>query len=193
MRFFTTMLAVLAFTVTAQAQDKKKGKITPESVENVLQQADELAKSSCGQAAKEVFTSIGTAIKKSRAACAALRNCKKDCRASKRSDRQSVKAGKKDCKASCKGKKGKDKRKCMKACRKTSRSKMKTVRSNKRGCMKTCRTKFKTPECRQARKGVFGAFGKALKKLAQNKDCKAKIQALIKKLQKAEKAEEKEV
>ena len=192
MRFFTTMLAVLAFTVTAQAQGKGKVKITQESVENVLQQADELAKSSCGKAAKEVFTSIGTAIKKSRAACAQLRSCKKECRGGKKADRQSVRAGKKDCKAQCKGKKGKDKRNCKKACRQTSRSKMKSVRGNKRGCNKSCRDKFKTPECKQARKGVFGAFFKAVKKLAKNKDCKAKVQALIKKLKKAEKAEDTE-
>ena len=142
---------------------------------------------------RQVFTSIGTAIKKSRAACAALRNCKKECRAGKKADRQSVKAGKKDCKAQCRGKKGKDKRNCKKACRQTSRSKMKSVRGNKRGCNKSCRDKFKTPECKQARKDVFGAFGKAIKKLAKNKDCKAKIQALVKKLKKAEKAEDEEV
>lgn len=107
-----------------------------------------LAIKGCASGGKDV----AGAIKKSRTACAALRDCKKVCKSTHKSNKKSAKSTKKNCKKACKGKKGKAKRACKKSCRKSKKSTKKESKGVKKSCIKSCRAQYKTPACKDARK-----------------------------------------
>ena len=94
---------------------------------------------------------VAGAIKASRSACQALRDCKKVCKSDHKDNKKAAKSNKKNCRSQCKSKKGKSKRSCMKNCRKTKKSAVKSSKGVKKGCLKSCRAQYKTPDCKKAR------------------------------------------
>lgn len=148
-------VGLLSTNASAQKFDQAK---------DLIDQAEGFYKGSCGKALSgEIKAGIKNA-KAARGACAAFRNCKKDCRASRKS-------AKKSC-GNCKGKKGKAK----KACKKAQRQCKKSARKGKRNCVKDCRATAKTPECKKARGALVKGFIKAAKALAKNPQCKEMAQ-----------------
>jgi hypothetical protein len=104
------------------------------------------------------------AVKASRAACEALRDCKKVCRVDKRATKKDNKGDKKACISSCDRKKGKAKRQCKKSCRKVKRGGNQEARGVKRGCMDSCRAQYKTKACKKARRKLVATIaGEGLK------------------------------
>ena len=152
------------FSTNASAQKFDQAK-------DMIDQAESFYKGSCGKAISgEIKDGIKNA-KAAKSACAAFRNCKKTCRASK-------KTAKKSC-GSCKGLKKKAKRNCKKALRACKKS----ARKGKRNCVKDCRATAKTPECKKARGALVKGFINAAKALAKNPQCKEmakKVGAAIK-------------
>ena len=109
---------------------------------------------SCALAIKNCASSgkaVAGAIKASRSACEALRDCKKVCKVDHKTNKKTAKADKKSCKKTCKGKKGKSKRACKKSCSKTKKTVKKASKVEKKGCIKSCRAQYKTPQCKSAR------------------------------------------
>ena len=98
---------------------------------------------------------VAVSIKKSRAACKGLRDCKKVCKIGKKEAKQIAKAEKKHCKKKCKGKKGKSKRTCKKKCRKDKRFATKTAKKINSKCKKKCKAEYLTNQCRSARKSMI--------------------------------------
>ena len=94
------------------------------------------------------------AIKKSRATCEALRDCKEVCREDAREDRGEARDTVKVCKDACGegGKKGAEKRACEDRCQDQKKAEKKEVRGLRAGCMDTCRDQYKTPACVAARR-----------------------------------------
>ena len=86
---------------------------------------------------------VAGAIKASRSACQALRDCKKVCKSDHKDNKKAAKSNKKNCRSQCKSKKGKSKRSCMKNCRKTKKSAVKSSKGVKKGCLKSCRAQYK--------------------------------------------------
>lgn len=120
--------------------------------------------SSCVNGGKKVADKI----KKSRAACEALRDCKKVCRVDKRDEKADARGDKKACLNKCDSKKGKKKRQCKRACRKDKRGDFKDARQDKRACVQTCRDNYKTPTCKKARRKMVATIvGQGLKCAAQ--------------------------
>ena len=131
------------FATSASAQKFDQAK-------DLIDQAEGFYKGSCGKAISgEIKAGIKNA-KSARSACGAFRECKKSCRASK-----------KTAKKSCKGLKGKEKRKCKK-----------NARTEKRDCVKDCRETAKTPECKEARGALIKGLAQAAKALAKNPECR---------------------
>ena len=94
----------------------------------------------------------GKQIKATRAACAALRDCKKVCRVDKRETKHDNKDDKKVCVSRCdKKKKGKAKRACKQSCRQDKRGDNQDARQDKQACVTQCRADYKTPACKKAR------------------------------------------
>ncbi len=155
MKWTTIAGAVLALSfcsTSAQAQP----------VDEIL---EEVNGSKCVAALKSCKDDkIGQAWKGARKDCAALRSCKKDCRAGKRGAKKEARGDKRDCKKACKGKKGKAKRQCKKECRQDFRGDKKDARKGKRDCTKVCRAEWKTPECKAARGGLVKALANCAKK-----------------------------
>lgn len=94
---------------------------------------------------------VAAAIKVSRNACQALRDCKKVCKSDHKDNTKTAKSSKKNCKSKCRSKKGKSKRSCVKSCRKSKKSTVKSSKGVKKGCLKSCRAQYKTPDCKKAR------------------------------------------
>ena len=94
---------------------------------------------------------VAAAIKKSRAECKGLRDCKKVCRIDKKRAKQVTKATKKECTKICKKKKGKAKRKCTKKCRKDKKVETRVTNQIKKACTKSCKSDYLTPQCKSAR------------------------------------------
>lgn len=94
---------------------------------------------------------LGLAWTKTREACAELRTCKQDCR------KGDIKDDKNACLDTCKSLKGKPERDCKQACRKDARA-------EKRDCKDVCRDQFKTPACKDARKGLAKGLLECAKK-----------------------------
>ena len=110
-------------------------------------------------------------IKASRAACEALRDCKKVCKDDKRDAKRHAKKDKKSCLQSCDSLKGKKKRQCKSECRQDKRSDKRDARRDKRSCVQTCRDNYKTKSCKKAR------FSMTTTIAAQGLKCASKVTA----------------
>ena len=190
MRSILSFLVLLLFATPAFAQDGNFG----DDVDSAVNTTIDVFNSECVQQGIADGKEIDGANRRARQACAALRNCKKQCRGAKKTARKANRAKKKDCKRACKGKKGKAKRQCKKACRKSAKSGRKGARQAKKGCVRTCRAKFKTDECKAARKAVLGNIAKAVANLFNNrKDCEDQVNAAISAVSKSDAEEDKAV
>ena len=104
------------------------------------------------------------AIKESRAACKALRDCKQVCRVDKREAKDDNKDDKQACISGCDSKKGKAKRECKQSCRQDKRGANQDARGEKRDCMDSCREQYKTDTCKKARRKLVATItGEGLK------------------------------
>ena len=101
--------------------------------------------SSCAKSLDGCYKTGRGDVEKLSKACADVRQCKKDCRAKRKSDKKS-----------CKGLKGKEKRECKKGA--------------KKNCVKSCKSKV-TDSCKASRKGVLKGLKNCAKK-ANTKECK---------------------
>ena len=126
------------------------GAANAEGAKDIIEDAEEFYKGSCGKALKLSFKAGMKEAKAAKSSCKDFRNCKKKCRKAKKS-----------AKAECKGLKGKEKRACKKGARK-----------EKRDCVKSCRKVAKTPACKKARMGLVKTLMKSAKELAKNQKCK---------------------